>query len=818
MRSMLALALGFAGSMAAWVPLARAQSVPVERFEDAKPAPRGSAKPAPVERAEPSPASREITLPTPIDAEVSYPAEGKGDHEVVLELVIDSGGTVERAVAVKGEPPFAAHAERAAQAWRFRPAQREGAPVPATIRFLVRFSEPGGEDTSEPEKAVTAPEPAEAEVGHTAPERARGEPLEVVVHGERAPATRRLGRAEIRELPGAFGDPFRAIEALPGVVPIVSGLPYFYVRGAPPGNVGYYFDGVPVPMLYHFAAGPGVLHPSFVEHVDLYPAVYPVRYGRFAGGIVAGEMAPPTYEWRGEASVRLIDAGGMLEAPFDHRQGSAMVGGRYSYTALVLSLIVPEVTLQYWDYQSRVRYTLDEDDSLELLFFGSGDVLLYDEEEYSYASEQSETVTRSVVDVNFHRLDLRYDHRLSGGRWRNAVLLGLDSTGVAEGQVRFVNRLAGARSEIDQVLEPGLELRAGADALFESLSQRWEDDDGSGVDEVPEPDLPPGTPMPEPVPEPIEPREDDEISAEEDFGFDRSRRDLALGAYADLVIDAAPGVEVIPGVRTDLYVSGSDVALGVDPRLMARFTISEPLTITHGVGLAHQLPSFVVPIPGVKPSLVGGLQRALQHSAGIDYELPSAVHASFVLFHNLFFNLTDYIGIVQLSETEDSGDSFDTRMDGRAYGAEIMVSRSLARDLGGFVSYTLSRSERFRGRLEGPATIDRTHVLNVALSYDLGKNWRLGNRLLVYSGIPARVAYLEAARHPPRTPPFWRVDWRLQKRWPSSDGRGYWGFVAEVLNTLLTKEVLQRSCNAYECADESFGPVTVPSLGVEGAF
>src|SRR5437868_12442347 len=49
-----------------------------------------------------------------------------------------------------------------------------------------------------------------------------------------------------RQLPGALGDPFRAIEISTGVTPIVSGLPYFYVRGAPPGNVGYYFDGVRV--------------------------------------------------------------------------------------------------------------------------------------------------------------------------------------------------------------------------------------------------------------------------------------------------------------------------------------------------------------------------------------------------------------------------------------------------------------------------------------------------------------------------------------------------------------------------------------------
>ena len=49
----------------------------------------------------------------------------------------------------------------------------------------------------------------------------------------------------MRDMPGAFGDPFRAIEALPGVVPIVSGLPYFYVRGSPPSGTLYVYDDIP---------------------------------------------------------------------------------------------------------------------------------------------------------------------------------------------------------------------------------------------------------------------------------------------------------------------------------------------------------------------------------------------------------------------------------------------------------------------------------------------------------------------------------------------------------------------------------------------
>ena len=143
------------------------------------------------------------------------------------------------------------------------------------------------------------------------------------MHGQRpTPAAARLTRAESRQLPGALADPFRAIEALPGVTPVASGLPYFFVRGAPPGNVGYFFDGIRLPLLFHVFFGPSVLHPSMIQKVDLYRGGYPAEYGRYAGAVVAADLEPPHFQWRGEATVRLFDAGALVEAPFANGAGS----------------------------------------------------------------------------------------------------------------------------------------------------------------------------------------------------------------------------------------------------------------------------------------------------------------------------------------------------------------------------------------------------------------------------------------------------------------------------------------------------------------
>lgn len=794
---------GFTGSAS----LSFAQSVSID--EKKEPA---EATVAVVPKTAVAPRPEPITPPVAIATPVEYPEGGQGAQAVVLELTISKTGTVTYVTAVSGEPLFAARAVEAAKNWTFVAARRAEQPVAAKIRFLVKFTAPAEElaldttNTTEPRREKPKSK-SENVSGETAT-------YEVIVQGQREPIRHQLGSAEIRDMPGAFGDPFRAIEALPGVVPIASGLPYFYVRGAPPGNVGYFFDGIPVPYLYHFAAGPGVLHPAFVDHVDLYPGAYPARYGRFAGAIVAGEMAPPSERVRGEASIRLIDSGAMLETPFAEGRGSLMLGGRYSYTGLVISLIDPKVSLNYWDYQVRAGYAIDAHNRLEVLAFGSGDFLSNQQTTDTLTVNtgsgisQNPTFSTSVhdetlVDVGFHRLDMRWDRKIPRGNWRQAVMLGLDRTYFDDEAVIVTNHLIGARSEFEQRTESGLDVHAGADILFESLAQKA--DLGVRGSTVSDSQVPSSV------------TNNSNSNAEADFGLDRARKDFTAGAYADVVVDVARHVQVTPGLRFDLFASGSRVVPSIDPRITARYQLSKKLSVTHGFAVAHQAPSFVAAVPGLKPSLAGGLQTAVQSSAGVTYLLPADFVATATLFQNDFFNMTDYVSLLQLANTTSQG-SADTRSLGHAYGAELMVRRSLARDLGGFVSYTLSRSLRSSGQLQGPALSDRTHVLNVAASYNLGRNWRIGGRWLYYTGIPVRVAYLDAAKTPPRTPPFWRLDFKLQKRWIIAPPNVWWGLVLEVLNTTLNKESLSGSCDAYRCVYDSIGPVTVPSIGAEGAF
>jgi outer membrane receptor protein involved in Fe transport len=317
--------------------------------------------------------------------------------------------------------------------------------------------------------------------------------------------------------------------------------------------------------------------------------------------------------------------------------------------------------------------------------------------------------------------------------------------------------------------------------------------------------------------EPLEDLERDQIQETADLRF-ASRDDIVGGLWLETQIAATADITLTPGLRFDLYDTGESVAFAPEPRLAARFDVTPELSLIHAVGVAHQPPSFAIPLPGLSGASDDGLQRAVQTSAGVEAKLPARMTGSATVFQNVIFDSTDIFGTANLNGGGPDSSTFTDRTTNHSYGLELYLKRSLSEELGGFVSYTLSRSDRSVARLHGPSSFDRRHVINLALAYDLGRRWRLGGRVVTYSGIPASTAYAAAAANPPRTPWFYRLDWRLEKRWLIGSSGAWWALVLEVLNTTLHEEVVNSSCYAYGCRNNEIGPVTIPSIGVEASF
>ncbi len=713
--------------------------------------------------------------------EAVYPEGAHGDTQVTLSVTIGEDGRVGELEVRSGDEPFASAARETVAKWTFAPAMRDNVPVKARVLIQVSFVEPkapppvarpGSEAAAaaEPSNAVTAPAAAIPAAPPPEPP-----PVTITIEGEHTEdlSAIHVPRGDTRLIPGAFADPFRVVEILPGVAPVLSGLPYFFVRGAPPGDVGYFIDGIRVPLLFHVGAGPSVIAPALVDSVELVPSVYPARFGRFAGGIMSGQTTAPSTVPRAEAQARVFDAGAMVEQPFADGRGSALIAGRYSYTGALLSLVAPQYDLGYWDYQARLAYNLSRHDRVSVFGFGAYDTL------------GNHDLHQKLFDVQFHRVDLRYDYSSEASHARLALLLGKDKQlNADEAQQAPLgisrSKQIGLRFEGSTRLAPYAELRGGADGNLERYDA-------------------------------------EEVRIQQQTQSFPARTDHNLGVWSELSLKPRRGFEIVPGMRLDASRSRRKNYLYPEPRLSSRVRVATRLAWLSGFGLAHQLPAYRVYVPGGQ---VGGLeygeQRAYQATQGVELALPEAIYGRATVFHSWL-------------------ESKDLALSGRNYGLELFLRRDFAQRLGGFLSYTLSRTERSAGPTTTLASFDRPHVVSFVLGYDLGKGFRLGGRAYYASGRHYTIACPTADCAPvdPSVPlprsggyifegrvkGFFRLDVRFEKRWRFQSG-SWVAATFEWFNALLSSETQDRFWDAMRGGihTQTRSPLTLPSIGVEAGY
>lgn len=712
------------------------------------------------------------------EVSVPYPEGAQGNAEVVLKLLISLEGEVADVQLADGQEPFAGQAMRAARDWAFSPALVNSKPQAAWILFRVQFEEP--QEFEEPAALAQ-------EVGSTTavPSGDEAEALTdaetdteyvVEVRTKRVPGIGRvISDEETQLIPGAEGDPIRAVEAMPGSVPVLVSGPFLGLRGASPGMVGYEYDGISLPYLFHLARGPAVVHPWLVESASIYGTGGPGRLGRANGGTIEARAAEPEGRRRAQARVRLTDAALGVEAPFADGRGNVLLGGRFSYTKLLVSLIAPDFGLNFWDYQSRVRFELSPQDRLEVLALGAGD--------RSSVLEEGEPPD-DLFNGQFHRASLRYTRSFADGEYyRSSITYSHD---------RWDGRSSPIRPSSNQ-----LSFRVeGGKPVSEQVSADWgtefavrNQSDSYYVDQTSE--------------------------STKDF----SRNDSLGAAWVDLGWRPSRRTRAELGVRFDIISTGNTVLYdsGTGAALQPRFSFSHLLTknlrFHNSFGLSVQPSSPTERPPGRVGNVSQGLQRSALLDAGVEFQLPADFTFDATAFQNSFFNVAD-IEEIRFLEGQDWSVG---RGQGSALGFELALRRVFAARWRGFLNYTYSRSRRSLGRVTSFAKYDRPHVVDGALAYDFGSGWSATARAMYYAGYFPQVVAVEDVEAAPRSDAYYQIDWQVAKRWELNQQGAYWAVTVGMLNTTLNSDVSDYTCDQnLNCEQELVGPASIPTIGVEG--
>jgi hypothetical protein len=530
-----------------------------------------------------------------------------------------------------------------------------------------------------------------------------------------------IGGDEVRTTPGSAGDPFRVIESLPGVAQVQWPLALYAIRGANPGNTGFFIDGIRVPALFHFLLGPSVIHPYLIDHLDFYPGGYPARYGGYVSGVVSAQItAPATDMAHASVDVRVYDVGGIVTSPWDGGRGTIAVAGRYSYTGAVASLFFSQVKFAYGDYQVRIEHPL-AGGRATLLAFGSYDTL----------NVQDLGDIAGDADLQFHRVDLQWERALGRGRLRLRSTFGTDwaRSDLSDSPITVRSYSGAPRLEYTSRLTSWADVAAGVNAEL----QRFR------------------TVIP---PMAGQPTFDD---------LARPRGAATVGAYLSLTF-AWRRLEIAPEFRLAQYYEQGVSRFGPEPRLNARLRLGAGISLKGTVGQFTQMPSLPVGVPGFDGFDLQtlGLQRSTQVSLGSEADLSDAWQL-------------DLTGFYQQLMVTDLRSTFSTdlrQMDylemrqGRGYGVEVLLRRRETHRLHGWLAYTLSRSERVFDGVWGPSDWDQRHILNLLASYRLGRGYSVGGRFHYNTGRPYPVAVSGNVGQieQQRLPAFYQVDLRADKK------------------------------------------------------
>jgi TonB family protein len=620
---------------------------------------------------------------------------------------------------------------------------------------------------------------------------------------------RTIDKEELTRIPGTRGDALRAVELLPGVARPPFGLGLLIVRGAAPQDSESFIDGVPVPLIYHFGGLTSVYNSYMLERIDFYPGNFSVRYGRRTGGILEVTTRDPAQDRiHGVAEISVIDAFVTLEGPVTDKF-SISGGLRRSFLDLILPHVVPDdigfrQAPVYIDYQLKLKLSPSKRDRIRISAYGSSDrlELILEEAQGDDPAIRGNTQLATSFYNNqidwLRRVGDKVDQELAFNVGPSNIAFALSDEFRLEGTFMQTYGRAEWRYPItDKVrLITGLDVyTAPIDLTYVGPQPRSQEGAGS---------------------------QQGSLAGQEQVFADVSTTVVRPGIYLESDLRLGRFTQLILGLRLDYF--SEITAYSVDPRVTTIFTVRPDMRVKLGVGLFSQPPEFqesdaTIGNPDLAPI------QSVHVGAGWEYDAFPGARFGVEGFYK-------YLWDRPVATPNGQAPFYVTQGIGRIYGGEFSMNLRPAtgRQYFGYLSYTLSRSERKDGPLEPWRVFDfdQTHILTAAFVYNFPRNWEIGGTFRLVSGNPYTPVIgsiydalndiyipIDGRVNSLRNPLFNMLDLRVQKKWIFQGWR--LAIFLDVRN-VYNKQNQEGIVYNYDYSQRTplLGLPIIPSLGIRG--
>jgi TonB family protein len=506
-----------------------------------------------------------------------------------------------------------------------------------------------------------------------------------------------VGAKELKRVAGFNGEAVRLLQALPGVSRPVFGGNEIIVRGSDNNDSRFYLDGIEMPYLYHemswdFLMYRGILNTDALQSASLYPGGWGVGHGNAIGGIIDFRTRSAQQDrWHGSLDLNVKGVNLLFETPLGKNAG--IIGsfrGNFLFDEVGFFkrhvLGEKESSLQdYWDYSLRFDWQIAPSHHITITTIGANDTLyqfnpLWEKASKHDPSQESQSSGQDMT-MGIAAWNWTISPKLA-----NVLTYGIRPTSYKEFYNGWSEYMYYADSkatrhdvhdELKYTVHDGLSVTCGLDMRFEPFSGMsnvyWQDTMYS-------------------------------YSSKSMFG--------PLAGYLSCEWKPLDKLTLTPGLRYDYYtqldyngswlpefwnyssrIVNNHTRFSGDPslRISGKYELDAKHAVTASVGNYNESPDSIIMTTGLKKELVS--EKGSQYTLGYEWKLNDL----------LSFDCQGYAGTQwdkpRWKTTEELVDNsspyFATNGKARMEGLEMMLRHGQDNHFFGWLSYSLSYSQRY---------------------------------------------------------------------------------------------------------------------------
>ena len=548
-----------------------------------------------------------------------------------------------------------------------------------------------------------------------------------------------LGIKQIEKSAGANRDISKLVQTLPGVGATDPNRNDLIVRGGGPSENVFYLDGIEIPVINHFstqgASGGvvGMINPDFVREISFYTGAFPAsRTNALSSVMEIKQRDGDTDRMHLKASVGASDAALTIEGPLG-KKSSFIASARQSYLQWLFKAIKLPFLPTYNDFQLKYKHRFNAHNELTILGIGAIDNMSLNTQLQTTGTEVQRYILSYLPQYKQWNYTVGAVHKHFGSGHVDSWVLSRNM--LRNSSVKHQNNDT-ALPKLSEYQSDETESKLRYERVYTTLPFKLSFGAGLRYADYRNRD------------ERLTYRSGQVVP----LSYDAHIKLLAYSAFAqasdeylDKRLKLALGVNL---VGNTLNSAMSNPLPQLSPRFSASFALTDDIDLNANFGRYAMQPSYTSmgyrSSDGTYPNKAR-LRYIMSNQAvlGAEYHPGEYLRFSAEGFYKSYsaYPISEAEGISLASKGTEYGqvgaEAVLSTGQGRAYGFEVVARLMPWHQFSATATYTLFRSEfTDKTGIYRPSSWDTRQMLNLLVSYRMGKSWYLSASWRYSGGAP----------------------------------------------------------------------------------